>query len=50
SPMSQALADLRRQIMLKHIKHLMYTPSTIMVGRREILQSHIKERLETTFK
>ncbi|CAG8853734.1 7190_t:CDS:2, partial [Gigaspora margarita] len=55
SPMSQALADLRRQVSdyvktTKDIKHLMYTPSTITVGRREILQSHIKERLETTFK
>ncbi|CAG8843080.1 35716_t:CDS:2, partial [Gigaspora margarita] len=34
----------------KDIKLLMYTPSTITVGRRGILQSRIKERLETTFK
>ncbi|KAF0342774.1 nucleoporin [Gigaspora margarita] len=63
SSMSQALADLRRQVnefshdvhidyvkTTKDIEHLMYTPSTITVGRRGILQSRIKERLETTFK
>ncbi|CAG8832867.1 16865_t:CDS:2, partial [Gigaspora margarita] len=57
SSMPQALADLRRQVnefnyvkTTKDIEHLMYTPSTITVSRRGILQSRIKERLETTFK
>ncbi|CAG8550110.1 15700_t:CDS:10, partial [Dentiscutata erythropus] len=64
SSMSQALADLRRQVnefshdvhidyvkTTKDIEHLMYTPSNmITIGRRGILQSRIKERLETTFK
>ncbi|CAG8855951.1 36573_t:CDS:2, partial [Gigaspora margarita] len=54
SSMSQALADLRRQVnefshdveyveTTKDIEYLMYTPSTITVGRRGILQSRTKE-------
>ncbi|CAG8685030.1 20228_t:CDS:2, partial [Racocetra persica] len=63
SSMTQALVDLRNQVneyshdvridLVKtktDIQHLMYTPNMITVGRRGILQSRIKERLETTFK
>ncbi|CAG8534711.1 24827_t:CDS:10 [Cetraspora pellucida] len=64
SSMTQALVDLRNQVneyshdvridLVKaktDIEHLMCTPSNmITVGRRGILQSRIKERLETTFK
>ncbi|CAG8589880.1 544_t:CDS:10 [Racocetra fulgida] len=57
SSMTQALVDLRNQVneyshdVRIDIQHLMCTPSNMInVGRRGILQSRIKERLETTFK
>ncbi|CAG8450442.1 120_t:CDS:10 [Scutellospora calospora] len=62
--MVQSLVDLRRQVnefshgvhidfvkTTKDLDHMSCTPSNVItVGRRGILQSRIKERLETTFK